>query len=66
LPELTIATVRRVFSPATVGKSPRSGIRQPARIIPLAHYQQPTIRTELRASKFQPHRTVAIHPITAL
>ena len=49
---------------AAVIERTRRKIRQPEHVIQLAHYQQAAVRTDLRATKFQPHPTVKINPIT--
>jgi len=63
LPEQPVEPVDGVLSPATVAQCRRGGIRQPERVTKLALHQQTTVRTGLRAAKFQPHPAVEIHPI---
>jgi hypothetical protein len=66
LPEQPVEPVDGILASAVVGKSNRHKIGEPKRVIQLAHHQQTTVGTELRATKFQPHPAVKIHPITPL
>ena len=64
LPKQPVDPVNNVLASAVVAQRRRREGRQPERVIKLAHHQQATVGTELRAAKFQPHPTVEINPIT--
>ncbi len=66
LPEKPVKPVDGVLASADVAQRTPSKLRQPERVIQLAHHQEPTVRTELRATKFQPHTRVEIHPTCPL
>jgi hypothetical protein len=66
LPKQPVDPVNNVLASAVVAQRRRREARQPERVIKLAHHQQATVGTELRAEKFQPHARVEIHPICPL
>ena len=66
LPKQPIEPMDGVPAPAVVAQRRRRQIGQPERVIQLAHHQKATVRTELRATKFQAHARVEIHPICPL
>ena len=55
LPEQPIEPVNGVFASAAVAQGTTGEIRQPERVIQLAHHQQVTVGTELRSPEFKPH-----------
>ncbi len=66
LPEQAVKPVDRVLAPAIVAQHRSSQIRQPERVIHLAHHQKATVGTDLRAPELQPHARVEIDPIYPL
>ena len=66
LPKQPIKPVDGVLPPAGISQHRRRQIRQPKRVIQLAHHQKAAIGTDLSAAKFQPHPAVKIDPITPI
>ena len=66
LPEKAVKPMDRVLAASGVAQCFCRQIRQPERVIQLAHHQQAAVGTELRAAKFQPYTRVKIDPICPL